>query len=112
MATALATSLLDEIQDTFALSTTELASLFGVRRQAVEQWRERGIPSSRQERAAATAAAGDLLARRLKAERIPGIARRPADAYGGLTMLEMIAAGRHLELLDEIRASFDWATSP
>lgn len=109
MTTALATSLLDEIQATFDLSVTELARLFGVRRQAVAQWRERGIPSSRQEKAAAVAALGDLLTYRLKEERIPGVARRPAAAYGGLTMLEMIEAGRHGELVDTVRRSFDWA---
>ncbi|MEA2347585.1 MAG: hypothetical protein QOG62_1372 [Thermoleophilaceae bacterium] len=110
MATALATSLLDEIRDTFALSGTELARLFGVRRQAVEQWRERGIPSSRQEKAAAVAAVGDLLSHRLKRERIPGVARRPAPAYGGLTMLEMIEGDRQADLVAEIRRSFDWAS--
>ena len=53
------------------------------------------------------ASLADLLARKLKVERIPGIARRPAAAYGGLTMLEMITADRHDELLALVRASFD-----
>jgi DNA-binding transcriptional regulator YdaS (Cro superfamily) len=103
--------LLDEIQDVFALSGTELGRLFGVSRQAVDQWRARGVPAARQEKAATVAAAGDLLRRSLKPERIPGVARRPAVAYGGLTMLEMIERDRHRELLDLVRASFDWATA-
>jgi hypothetical protein len=104
-------TLLDEIATTFALSETELAGLFGVRRQAIGQWRRRGLPSARQEKAAAVASIADLLRHQLKRERIPGIARRPARAYRGRTMLEMIEGDRHLELLMEVRHSFDWATT-
>jgi DNA-binding XRE family transcriptional regulator len=101
--------LLSGIQETFGLTDTELAELFGVRRQAVGQWRRRGVPSARQEKASAVASIADLLAHQLRRERIPGIARRPARAYGGRTMLEMIERDRHLELLMSVRASFDWA---
>jgi hypothetical protein len=107
----LSAELLHEVQATFALSDTELAELFDVRRQAVGQWRERGLPSARQEKAAAIASIADLLSHRLKRERIPGIARRAAGAYGGQTMLEMIRDDRHLELLMEVRHSFDWAAT-
>jgi len=105
------TSLLDEIQQAFELSNVELGRLFGVSRQAVGEWRLRGVPGSRQEKAATVAAIADLLVHSLKPQRIPGVARRPAPAYGGLTMLEMIARGRHRELLDLVRGSFDWASS-
>lgn len=113
MATAptLSTSLLDGVQETLALSDTELARLFGVRRQAIAQWRSRGVPSVRQSKAATVAAICDLLGHRLKPERIPGAARRPAVAYGGLSMLEMIERDRHEELLEQVRASFDWAAA-
>jgi hypothetical protein len=110
-AATLTRNLLDEIAETFALSETELGGLFGVRRQAVSQWRARGLPGARQEKAATVAAIGDLLRHRLKLERIPGIARRPARAYGGLTMLEMVERDRHGELLMEVRSSFDWANT-
>jgi hypothetical protein len=53
----------------------------------------------------------DLLDRMLVADRIPGIARTRADAYGGRTMLEMIAADDHEELLATIAASFDWSAA-
>jgi hypothetical protein len=89
----------------------ELGRLFGVSRQAVGQWRERGVPSRRMAKVATVAAIADLLGRRLRAERIPGIARRPADAYGGLSMLGMIERDREDELQALIRSSFDWATS-
>ena len=102
-------SLLGPVADTFGLSETELARLFGVRRQAIGQWRERGIPSARQAKAATIAATAELLSRQLKAERIPGIVRKPAKAYGGLSILEMIERDRHAELQEIVRRSFDWA---
>ena len=102
-------SLLDEIQAAFGLTNTELGRLFGVSRQAVDQWRARGVPGNRQEKAAAIAATADLLSHQLKAERLPGIARRPA--YAGLTMLQMIERDRHLDLLERVRVVFDWASA-
>jgi hypothetical protein len=67
------------------------------------------VSSSRhQEKLAAALALGDLLERRLKTGRLPAVARRPADAYGGLTMLDLIARGHHRELLQGVDASFDW----
>jgi DNA-binding XRE family transcriptional regulator len=99
------------VMDAFELSKTELASLFGVRRQAVDQWLERGVPSERQEKMQTLLAICDLLERKLKPGRLAGVARRPADAYGGKTMLELIAADRHRELLELVRDSFDWASA-
>jgi len=102
---------LRRLMDAFELSKTELASLFGVRRQAVDQWLERGVPSERQEKLQTLIAICDLLERKLKPGRLAGVARRPADAYGGKTMLELIAADQHRELLELVRDSFDWATA-
>jgi hypothetical protein len=102
---------LRRLMDAFELSKTELGSLFGVRRQAVDQWLERGVPSERQEKVQTLVAIADLLERKLKPGRLAGVARRPADAYGGRTMLELIAADRHRELLELIRESFDWASA-
>ena len=99
------------LMDALELSKTELASLFGVRRQAVDQWLERGVPSERQEKVQTLIAICDLLERKLRPGRLAGVARRPADAYGGKTMLELIAADQHRELLELVRNSFDWATA-
>src|SRR6266576_2269808 len=111
MSPVLTPTLLDPIAETFELSETELGRLFGVSRQAVGQWRERGVPSNRMAKVTTVAAIGDLLRHRLKRERIPGIARRPAEVYGGLSMLEMIKRDRQDELQELIRSSFHWAAS-
>lgn len=109
MTPVLTPTLLDPIAQTLELSETELGRLFGVSRQAVGQWRERGVPSSRMAKVTTVAAICDLLRHRLKPERLPGIARRPADAYRGLSMLGMIEHDRQDELQTLIRGSFDWA---
>lgn len=102
---------LRRVMEAFDLSKTELGSLFGVRRQAIDQWLERGVPAERQEKLQTLLAVVDLLERKLKPGRLFGVARRPAAAYGGETMLGLIAADRHRELLEQVRASFDWATA-
>jgi DNA-binding XRE family transcriptional regulator len=106
-----ALSPLRRVREAFGLSKTELGRLFGVKRQAIDHWIEKGVPAERQEKLATLEALVDLLERKLKPDRLPGIARRPADAYGGETMFDLIAADRHRELLDLTRASFDWAAA-
>jgi hypothetical protein len=93
----------------FALSKSELGRLFGVSRQAVDGWLAKGVPANRQEKLATLLALADVLERKLKPDRIPGIARRPADAYAGRTMLELIAEDRQRELLRLVRESFAWS---
>jgi hypothetical protein len=102
---------LRRIMRVFALSTTETAGLFGVRRQAVAQWLEGRVPAARASKVTVVARTADLLDRMLVADRIPGIVRTPAAAYGGRTMIEMIAQDRHRELLAIVQASFDWAAT-
>jgi hypothetical protein len=105
---AWAATLLGDIASTLDLSRIELARLFGVRRQTIDGWTRRGIPSTRQAKAASVAGLCDLLRHYLRAERIPGVARTPAPAYGGLSMLELIEQDRHNELREIARRSFEW----
>ncbi len=102
---------LERAQDVFGLSVTELAGLFGVTRQAASLWLIDGPPSARLAKVASLAAVADILAHRLKPARIAGIARKPTAAYGGRSMLELIAADEHDWLLESVRRSFDYATT-
>lgn len=102
---------LERARAVFGLSVTELGGLFGVTRQAAGLWLAGGPPAARRAKAATVAAIADVLVRRLKPARIPGIARRHASEYGGETMLELIAADRHDWLLDSVRRSFDYAAT-
>ncbi|HEX9824816.1 MAG TPA: hypothetical protein VGB51_10565, partial [Actinomycetota bacterium] len=100
---------LDRFVHAWGLTVTDVARLFGVRRQAVQQWLEEGVPAARQPKLLAIWEIADLLERNLRPERIRGAVRAPAEAYEGRSMLELIAADRHLELLESVRRSFDWA---
>jgi hypothetical protein len=102
---------LEHIASVLGLTRTELAGLFGVRRQALDQWQARGVPAERQAKLATVGAITDLLAAKVKRDRIPGVARRSAPAYGDRSMLEAIAAGDEDEVLAELRDAFDWAVA-
>jgi hypothetical protein len=102
---------LEHISEVLGLTRTQLASLFGVRRQAIDQWAARGVPADRQEKLATIGEIADLLAGKLKRDRIPGVVRRAAAAYGDRSMLDAIAAGAEDEVLAELRDAFDWAAA-
>ena len=80
-------------------------------RQAAGLWLTDGPPRGSQAKAATVAAIADLLAHRLKQARVPGIVRRPRPAYGGRSMLEVIAADEHEWLLESVRRSFDYSAT-
>lgn len=102
---------LTQVMDAFQLSKTELGTLFGVSRQAIDGWLASGVPAERCEKLNTLVSVAELLERKLKPGRVPGVARTRADAYGGLTMLEMVARDRHRELLEDVRESFDWSSA-
>jgi DNA-binding XRE family transcriptional regulator len=102
---------LERVGSVLGVSRTELARLFGVRRQAIEQWEARGIPGERQEKLATLDAIVDLLTAKLKADRIPAVVRRAARAYGDQSVLEAITVGNEALVLGELRNAFDWAAA-
>lgn len=94
---------------TLSLKSSDIAELMGVTRQAVDKWLRSGVPPERLDRLGVLAEVADILRHRLRDGMPAIVARRAADAYGGRTMLEMIAEGEHKELLESVRASFDYA---
>ncbi len=102
---------LERVAEILDLTLTDLGRLFGVRRQAILQWVDAGVPAARQGKLGTVLAIAELLERKLRAGRVPLAARRPADAYGGRTMLEMIEADRQEELYRSVRGSFDWSAT-
>jgi hypothetical protein len=102
---------LERIRSVLGLSRTDLAGLFGVKRQALERWDTHGVPAERQKKLATLSAIVDLLTAQLKSDRIAGVVRRKALAYGNRSILEAIAAGNEEAVLDELRSAFDWASA-
>ena len=101
---------LERVGRVLNLNRTELASLFGVSRQAVEKWETQSVPSERQGKLSTVGAIVDLLEAQLKPDRIAAVARRAASAYGDRSILAAIAAGEEDLVLAELRKAFDWAT--
>jgi hypothetical protein len=102
---------LERLQGALSLSSSELGDVFGVSRQAIDQWRGRGIPSDRQGKVGDLVAVVDLLERKVKPGRLPLIARRPAPALGGQTLLEYAKHEDARELREIFERAFDWSTT-
>ncbi len=95
--------------ETLDLSRSELAALMGVNRQLIDEWLLDGISSRNLAKLGVLVELADILRYRL----LPGlpaeVVRRPAEAYGGRTMLEVIAADEHEWLLQTTRDSFNFS---
>lgn len=98
---------LSKVLEVWGLSQAEAARVFGVSRQAVGKWLDKGVPPERQVSIADLAAASDLLVRYLKRERIPAVVRRPAEALGRLSLLELLAQQGSGAVLSACREMFD-----
>lgn len=102
-------SALQDAMEMLDLSSKDMAGLMGVTRQAVEKWLRVGPPPERLGKIAATAGIAGTLRYRLRAGMPPVVVRRPAEAYGGRTMLDVIADDEHEWLLRSLQESFDFA---
>ncbi len=102
---------LERVMVSWKLSVTDVARLFGVARQAVQQWLEVGMPPARQVKLLAMLRLGELLESNLQPERIPAVVRAPAKAYRGRSILEAIAADDHDAVLESVERSFDWSST-
>jgi transcriptional regulator with XRE-family HTH domain len=102
---------LERLQDALGLTKAELGGIFGVSRQAIDQWRTRGIPPERRGKVADLLAVVDVLERKLKPGRLPLVARRPASAFGGRSLLELAAGDEQAQLRDAVERAFDWSTA-
>jgi hypothetical protein len=102
---------LERAQELFELNLTELAELFGVTRQALQQWRVRGTPESQRQRLDDLIAVGELLDRKLKPGRISLVAARPAKDFGGRSILQMFSEGRGGHVRRGLESAFDWSAT-
>jgi hypothetical protein len=53
----------------------------------------------------------ETLDRKLKPGTVAQVVRRPAAAYGGRSLLELFADGKHEQARQLVTGSFDWALS-
>lgn len=85
------TSALDELQQVLGLSGAETARIFGVSRQAVDQWRQNGVPSDRLADVERVRDVARVLYDELLPDRIPQVVRNPARSLGNRSILEVLA---------------------
>jgi transcriptional regulator with XRE-family HTH domain len=97
---------LDRIRRILDLSELELGRVLRVSRQAVEQWRQRGIPAERRADVDRLLAAADWLHESVLPERIPQVVRRPVPALGGRSMLAFAEEEGPLALLQHLARLF------
>ena len=94
------------LMEVWDLSLADVATMFGVSRQAVSKWVAVGVPAERAPAMADLAAATDLLVRHLRRDRIPAVVRRAAPAVGDRSLLALAADGRAAEVLAATRSMF------
>lgn len=88
------------------INQSQAARLFGVSRQAVSKWLDRGAPADRAESIADLAAATDLLLRYLKRDRIPAVVRRPVEVLQDRSLLDLVEGRETRMLLETCRDMF------
>jgi transcriptional regulator with XRE-family HTH domain len=103
----LRTAPLDRFMVLWDLSASEVARAFGISRQAVSKWLRDGVPAERAPALADLAAATDMLDRFVRRERISAVVRRPAAMLQDCSLYDMVAEGRHAEVLHAVTAMFD-----
>ena len=95
---------------TLGLSSSDVADTMCVDRQAVDEWLVAGPPEEWVGKLGVVSEIADILGDRLLSG-LPSVAvRRPADAYDGRTMLDVIRDGEHVWLLQSVKESFDFGT--
>lgn len=102
---------LERLIAAWQLSVSDVARLFGVARQAVQQWLDDGVPTARQPKLATILRIADLLDRNLLPERVPAVVRTPAAAYGDRSILQAIADDDHESVREVVERSFDWTAT-
>ena len=79
----------------------EVAGLFGVQRQAVDQWLKNGVPAGRIADVEQVRDVALVLYDELIPERIPQVVRNPAKRLGGRSILQTLAGP---DGADDVRA--------
>lgn len=83
-------SAVDVVGEGLGLSDDELAGLFEVSTDEVARWRSSGVPEAAQERVDTVGAVVAEYLTKLKDGRLPIVARRRADIFCDLTLLEAL----------------------
>lgn len=100
----------NRVKELFGLTSGEVAYVFGATHPEVVRWEHGGhIPSAAGDAMGDLLAVGEILEHKLQPGLLPLVARRVARAYGGFTLLEMVANGRSQVARELTERAFDWS---
>ena len=102
---------LNAIAIVFNVSQAEIGTIFGVERQAVQQWFRHGVPAERRASVARVAQAARALHDYFKAGRIPQIVREPLPNQDGSTILDL-ARRDPLKIVELVRRTRSYVPTP
>lgn len=96
------------IEHTFGLSKSALGRIFGISRQAVDEWLDKGVPAGRIADVQRLADLAHALKRRFIAERIPQIARAGIPGLGGRSILDAVATDGPVVVAELLERAFSY----
>ncbi len=92
----------------FGLNKTEAGRLFGISRQAIDEWYGKGVPMGRLADVCRTADLAEALKNQFKPERIPQIVRSPLPGLGHHSILRFISERGTVPVFDMLDRAFSY----
>lgn len=102
---------LRRIAAVLGLDAHSLAAVLRVSPAELDSWMQTSSPAERAAELADLSLIAETLDRKLKPGAAAEIVRRPAAAYGGEAILDLLRAGRHEQVRETVVNSFDFSTS-
>lgn len=99
---------LAQIAAVFGLNKAETGRLFGITRQAVDEWYGKGVPMGRIADVGRTADLANALNRQFKPERIPQIVRSPLPGLDNQTVLSTIRTRGTVPVFEMLDRAFSY----
>lgn len=98
---------LPRIERVWQVSASEVATMFGVSRQAYSKWQLSGVPAERRGDVNDLSVATQELLTYVKSDRIPAVVRRKAPRFDNMSLLEIAEERGVSEVLKAVRETFD-----
>lgn len=95
----------------FGLNTSETGRLFGVSRQAIDEWYENGVPQGRLADVLRAADLANALHKRFLPDRLPQLARAPLPGLGDTSILAAMRRVGTVAIFEMLDRAFGYIPS-
>jgi len=99
---------LAKVQAIFGLNKSEAARLFGISRQSLDEWFERGVPMTRVADVSRAADLAKALSEHFEPERLPQIVRSPLPGLDDQSILTAIAERGTVPVFEMLDRAFSY----